>query len=135
MGKYAVRYSESFKMQVVRELEEGELRNLEEAKERYGIKGHRTVSQWVKKYGSERIQRRVVRVETTEERDQIKGLKKRIGQLERALVDSKVSESLHKAYFDIVCEKYGVKDPEELKKNIEQKLSGEEVSTGKGKKG
>lgn len=135
MRTFSVRYSEAFKMQVVRELESGELRSLTEAEERYGIGGRMTVSRWVKKYGSERIQRRVVRVETTEERDQIKAMKKRIAQLERALVDSKVSEALHKAYFDIACEKCGVKDPEEFKKKIEEKLSGEDVRTGKGKKG
>jgi|OpeIllAssembly_1097287.scaffolds.fasta_scaffold278375_2 transposase-like protein len=135
MGTFAVRYSEAFKMQVVRELESGELRSFDEAGDRYGIQGSITVSRWVKKYGSERIQRRIVRVETTGERDQIKALKMRIAQLERALVDSKVSEALHKAYFDIVCEKCGVKDPEELKKNIEQKLSGEEAGTAKRKKG
>ena len=134
MGRYAVRYSEAFKLQVVRELENGELGNLEEAKGRYGIGGQRTVSGWVRKYGSERIQRKVVRVETPGERDQVKALKKRIAELERALVDSRVSEALNKAYFDLVCEKFGVKDPEELKKNLEQKLCGEEGGTGKGKK-
>jgi len=135
MGTLTVKYSEAFKMQVVRELESGKLRSFEEARDRYGIKGSMTVSRWVKEYGDKRIQVRVIRVETTEERDQIKALKKRIADLERALVDSRVSEALNKAYFDIVCEKYGVKDPEGLKKNMEQKLSGEEGSTGKGKKG
>ena len=73
-------------------------------------------------------------METPSEKDQVKALKKRMAELERALVDSRVSVALNKAYFDIVCEKYGVKDPEELKRNIDRNLSREETSKRKGKK-
>ena len=135
MGNEVTKYSEAFKTKVVGELESGKLRSALEAREWYGIGGGSTVGHWVRKYGSERIQRRIVRVETTDERDRMKALKARIAELERALVDSKVSESLHKAYFDIVCEKYGVKDPEALKKSIDRKLSGEEPKEERGKKG
>jgi len=123
MGAVVVRYSEAFKLKVVKELESGRLRSRKEAGERYGIKGGLTVSKWVRKYGGPGIQGRVVKVETTDERDQIKALKARIADLERAVIDSKVEESLHKAYFDIVCREYGVKDPAALKKSIAQKLS------------
>lgn len=135
MGAVVTKYSDAFKRQVVRELESGRLRNHWEARDRYGIGGGGTVGEWVRKYGSERMQKKIVRVETTEERDQIKALKVRIKELELAVLDSKVQESLHKAYFDIVCEEYGVKDPEGVKKNIARKLSGEVPSTGRGKKG
>jgi len=136
MGTEVVtKYSEAFKRQVVRELEAGRLRSHSEARDRYGIGGGCTVGDWVRKYGSDRMQKKIVRVETVEERDQIKALKARIAELERAVVDSKVQEALHKAYFDIVCDEYGVKDREALKKNIARKLSGEEPGTGRGKKG
>lgn len=133
MGPVVVRYSEAFKVKVVKELESGRLRSRKEAGERYGIKGALTVSKWVRKYGRADIQGRVVRVETTDERDQVKALKARIADLERAVIDSKVQESLHKAYFDIVCREYGVKDPAGLKKSIAQKLS-EERPHGQGQK-
>jgi transposase-like protein len=130
MGPEVVRYSEAFKHQVVRELESGKLRSREEARERYGIRGAGTVRAWVRRYGRADIQGRVVRVETTDERDRIKALEARIAELERAVVDSKVQEALHKAYFKIVCREYGVKDVEGLKKNIAEKLSQEDSRKG-----
>jgi transposase len=44
-------YSLAFKLQVVGEVERGEL-NYDQADRKYGIKGHVTVSKWMKKYGS-----------------------------------------------------------------------------------
>ena len=134
VGFELVRYSEAFKLQVVRELESGRLRSKEEARLRYGIGGSGTVGRWVRQYGKAHIQGRVVRVETLDDRDQISALKRRIAELERAVVDSKVQEALHKAYFDIVCEQCGVSDPAGLKKNIAKKLSGKGSSTARGKK-
>ena len=130
-----VKYSEAFKRQVVRDLERGRFRSHSEARERYGIGGGGTVGVWIRKYGSERMQKKIVRVESPEERDQIQALKARIKELERAVVDSKVNEALYKAYFDVVCRECGVTDPEGLKKNIARKLSGEEPNTARRKKG
>lgn len=42
-------YSLAFKLQVVGEIERGEL-NFDQADRKYGIQGHCTVSKWVKKY-------------------------------------------------------------------------------------
>jgi transposase-like protein len=131
MGYTVVRYSEAFKLEVVRELETGHLRSREEARQRYGIGGAVTVAKWVRRYGKAEIQGRVVRVETTDERDQIKALKERIADLERAVVDSKVQEALYKAYFDIACREVGIKDPEALKKSIAEKLSSGQSGKGK----
>ena len=44
-------YSLAFKLQVVREIERGEL-NYDQADRKYGIQGHVTVAKWMKKYGS-----------------------------------------------------------------------------------
>jgi len=44
-------YSLAFKLQVVREVERGEL-NYNQADRKYGIQGNTTVSIWMKKYGS-----------------------------------------------------------------------------------
>ena len=44
-------YSLAFKLQVVGEIERGEL-NYDQADRKYGIQGNCTVSKWVKKYGS-----------------------------------------------------------------------------------
>jgi hypothetical protein len=107
----------------------------EEARQRYGIGGATTVGKWVRRYGAAHLQRRVIHVETLDERSQVAALKARIKELERAVVDSKVQEALHKAYFDIVCREYGVVDPAAVKKNIAAKLSGEGSSRDKGSSG
>ncbi len=41
-----IRYSEAFKLQVVRELEEGKLKSVNAAQEAYGIRGSMTVGKW-----------------------------------------------------------------------------------------
>ena len=135
MSGIIIGYSESFKLQVVRELERGRFSSREEARRFYGINGSMTISNWVRKYGKEEFQRKVFRVETVNERKQVNALKARIAELERAVVDSRVQESLHKAYFDIVCREHGVKDPETLKKNIARKLSAEHSNTVRRRKG
>lgn len=44
-------YSLAFKLQVVSEVERGEL-NYDQANRKYGIQGNMTVAQWMKKYAS-----------------------------------------------------------------------------------
>lgn len=130
MGKDSVRYSEAFKRQVVEAMERGELRSEGEAREKYGIGGAMTVIGWVRRYGKNHLVGKVVRVESLEERDQIKALKARVRELERALAQSKVDEVLHRAYFEVVCEAEGLGDPEAVKKNIAARLSREEGGLG-----
>jgi len=124
-GQTQIRYSEAFKLQVIRELETGELDNQQEARRKYGIGGGSTVHNWLRRYGKRHLLSKVIRVEKPEERDQMKALERRIKELEKALVDSKVQEVLHKAYFEIMCERCGVEDVESVKKKAVAKLSGE----------
>lgn len=49
LGRGQRDYSLAFKLQVVSEIEKGEL-NYDQADRKYGIKGNCTVSNWVKKY-------------------------------------------------------------------------------------
>jgi transposase-like protein len=79
------RYSEAFKLQVLSELERGELKSHSEARVRYDIRGAGTLARWIRQYGKEELSRRVLRVETAKERDQLKEMKKRVRQLESAL--------------------------------------------------
>ncbi len=66
-----IRYSESFKLQVVRELESGRFGSSEEASRFYGINGSMTIAHWVDKFGKAEFQRKVVRMETSDERREI----------------------------------------------------------------
>lgn len=122
MSRRIVRYSEAFKMQVLSELESGKLASVSEARERYGIRGGATVQGWVEKYGRDHLRNRIITVQTPKDRDQVKALKKRIRELEKALADSQVNAVLSEAYFQILCEEHGVEDPEVFKKKHDTTL-------------
>ena len=119
MYRQVVRYSEAFKLQVVNELESGVIESAAAARERYGVGGGGTVESWLKKYGRDHLRSRIIRVETPQDGDQIKALKKRIHDLEKALADTQVKAVLSEAYYQIVCEEHGIKDPEAFKKKLD----------------
>lgn len=130
MKRTVIRYSEAFKLQVVEEVEKGRFRSLQEAHQRYGIGGHTTVREWVRKYGKQQLLPRVVRVESMKERDRIKELERRNRQLEKALADSRVEQVVSETYVEILCEKFGITDVEGFKKKAAMKLFGEEREKG-----
>lgn len=74
MEQAYVRYSDAFKRQVIQDLENGKLRSLSHVRRVYGIRGSATVESWVKKYGSEEIRPKIMRVETMKVRDELKEL-------------------------------------------------------------
>ena len=119
MTSTIIRYSEAFKFMVVSEIESGKFRTHTEAREAYGINGMATIRAWLKKYGKTHLLTRVIKVETENDRDHIKELKKEILQLKKAVVDSKVQEVIHKAAFEVVCEEYGLGSPDEVKKKLD----------------
>ena len=122
LERITIRYSEAFKLQIIQELESGKLNCVHQAQEKYGITGAATIPGWLKKYGRQDILPKRVRVEMPDEKDQIKKYKERIRLLEKALADSKVSEVVNQAYFEIACEQAGIKDPEALKKKLNKQL-------------
>jgi len=111
-----IRYSEAFKLQVVRELEEGRHANCHAAGEAYGVRGEGTVQRWVRKYGKTHLIRKVMRVETTEERNELRKAKDRIRELEKALVDVHLDLRLEKAWLGLACRAAGIDDVEGFKK-------------------
>ncbi len=117
MGRSYIRYSEAFKRQVVAELEEGKFSSIGEANRVYGIRGAATVPQWIRKYGSEGILPKKVKIETLKERDEIKEARKRIRQLEAALADAHIDCSLGDSYLKVACERLGIDVSDFKKKN------------------
>lgn len=116
---HGIRYSEAFKMAVVREVEE-EDKPFEEVRRKYGIGGCETVQAWVRKYGNgERGMK--IRVEKPEEINELKRLRERVRQLERALADANIDAALERAYTELACERAGV-DAEEFKKKAAGQL-------------
>jgi transposase len=109
-----IRYSEAFKMEVVRELEGGDL-PFSELQRKYGIKGATTVQEWVRKYGNG-TRGKVIRVERPEEINELKRLKARVRQLESALADANIDAALERAYTRMACQRAGITDVAEFKK-------------------
>jgi len=116
--KDVIRYSEAFKLQVVREVESGKHPTCGAARSAYGIRGSATVAYWVRKYGKNHLLGRVVRVETANERSELKRLKAENHKLKEALADTTVELSLEREYVKIACKAAGVADVGEFKKKV-----------------
>ena len=109
-----IRYSQAFKMAVVRELEEQDL-PFEHVRRKYGIGGCVTVQKWVRQYGNGTRGKRI-RVEKPEEINEQEQLKRRVRALEQALADANIDLALERQYVRLACERAGIKDVAEFKK-------------------
>jgi transposase len=118
------RYSEAFKSQVVKEIEDG-LSTISEVKKKYGIPGGGTIQNWIKRMGKLVLLSKVIRVEKPDETSRIKELERQIRQLKESLADTQVRYLLAETQFEIVCEQQGL-NPEEVKKKLEEKNSSEQ---------
>lgn len=114
-----IRYSESFKHQVVKEVEEGKC-NCEQARKKYGIRGMNTVQYWMKRMGKLEALPKIIRVEKPDEKSRIKELERQIRQLKNSLAETQVRYLMAESQFEIMCEQQGL-DPQEVKKKLEQK--------------
>lgn len=109
-----IRYSEAFKMEVVRELEENDL-PFAHVQRKYGIKGCATLQGWARQYGNG-SRGKVIRVQKPREIDEIKQLKVRVRRLETALADANVDLAVERAYTRLACQRAGIKDVDAFKK-------------------
>jgi transposase len=116
---FGIRYSEAFKMTVVREVEEQDL-PFEQVRRKYGIRGCATVQQWVRQYGQGRRGIRI-RVERPEEINELQRLRERVRRLESALADANIDVALERAYTKLACQRAGM-DVEEFKKKAAGRL-------------
>ena len=112
--KGTIRYSEAFKVEVVRELER-EGMPFDHVRRKYGIGGSWTVQKWVHEYGNG-SRGKVIRVEKPEEINETEQLKRRVRALERALADTNIDLALERQYTRLACERAGIKDVAEFKK-------------------
>jgi transposase len=119
-----VRYSSSFKQQVIKELESGRFNSIGEAREHYGIAGGSTIPYWLRKYGRNHLCPKIVRVEMPDEKDQIRALRKQIKQLQQLLGRKEAENAISEAFLELACEELG-KDVEEFKKKADSQLSEE----------
>ena len=132
MSATVIRYSESFKLQVVRDLESGRFANIGQAASHYGITGSVTIRGWLIKFGKDRLMPRVVRVETPDEQHELKRLRQRVRQLEGLLADKELGLVISETYLELACERAGIPDVEDFKKKTAGRARGA-GSSGEGK--
>ena len=117
-----MKYSEGFKLQVLRELEEGKFASQEALRRTYGIRGGETVTGWIRKYGKTHLLTRVIRVEKPDEQSEVSRLRKRVKSLEKALAEAHLDWKLAEAYTRLACRTAGIADVEDFKKKHVGKL-------------
>lgn len=112
-----IRYSEAFKKQVVEEVATGKFPTAYKAQQAYDIRGRTTVTKWIRKYGRDDLLPKRIRIETMEEVDQLKEVRKRVKELETALADAHIDNCLEHAFLEIACERMDVDLADFKKKN------------------
>jgi transposase len=113
-----IRYSISFKRQIVNEIEEGASISLIQRK--YGIKGGETIQKWMRKFGKNHLLSKVIKIQTVEERDQLKAMQEEIKRLKTALAD---------AYLEKRCLETLIDEANKLYKTDLKKNFGDQPST------
>ncbi len=128
--RLVVRYSMSFKRQVVSELESGRFDSILQASEHYGINGNTTVRKWLDKFGRKHLCPKVIRVEKPDEQNQVRQLKKQIKQLKEALGQTQAENVINQEFLKIACEEMG-QDVDAFKKKVDIERS-TEAENGQG---
>jgi transposase-like protein len=123
------RYSESFKLKVLTELEKGKYTK-QDLQRVYDL-GSGTIYSWIRKYEKSQLLNKYIRIETMEEKDKIKELEKRIAELQELLVDKDLKLFVNDMYLETISEQLGFKNVEELKKKLESKRSSKQSKGGK----
>ncbi|HEX9679328.1 MAG TPA: transposase [Candidatus Saccharimonadales bacterium] len=111
------RYSQSFKQQVIREYEAGA--SITSLRQKYGIGSHRTVERWVKKYSRSGYRSEKVVIQTVADQLEVKAMKARIAELERALADAVIDNRMLTTTLEVASERLEM----DLKKNFGRRLS------------
>lgn len=100
------RYSESFKRQMVRDLERG-LTTVREIQRRYGVTGTVTISGWLKKYGKGKVPRGEKRKAVIESR-KLLSLEREKQQLEQAVARLTVEKVAFESLLEEAQDHFGV---------------------------
>ncbi|MFA7402244.1 MAG: transposase [Bacteroidales bacterium] len=112
--KKTVRYSESFKLEIIRYIEE-EGYSINDIKKRYDIKGGQTVQSWIKKYGKNQLLNKIIKVQTMKEIDELKRLREENKALKLAYAELSLEHKCSEKVIELADEMFGM----DLKKKYE----------------
>lgn len=110
--KKTIRYSISFKQMVVKEIEDGALKEF--VRKKYNIGGGQTISKWIKHFGKNHLLNQIVRIETMNETDRLRQLEEENKKLKLALADSYMAKDCLEGVIRMADKEYNV----DLKKNF-----------------
>jgi len=105
------KYSTAFKQHVIREYEKGS--SIRYLKNKYAIGGNNTIKQWIEKYSRQGLRHKLMVIQHPEEQDQVKDLKEKIAQLEKAVAQLTLDKLMLEATLETVEEELG----EDVKKS------------------
>jgi transposase-like protein len=111
------RYSQAFKQQVIREYEAGT--SIYNLLQKYGIGSHKTVELWVKKYSRSGYRSEKVVIQTVADQLEVKAMKARIAELEKALADAVIDNRMLNTTLEVASDRLEM----DLKKNFGKKSS------------
>lgn len=119
------RFSDSFKIQKVREIETGKTK-ISEVCSHYQV-AYKNVYLWIDKFGSMKDKKERMVVETDSDTRQLIGLKKRVSELERIIGQKQILIDFQEKMIDLAEETYGV----DIKKKFFSTPSNISGKTGK----
>jgi transposase-like protein len=120
-GKTYVRYSESFKREVVHKIQHEGL-GIPSARRLYGIGSEGTISRWLRRYGDPRLMSTKIIVMKSKEISKEQQQAKRIKELEAALVELQLKHLESESYLKVAVEELG-QDLDSFKKKAGPKDS------------
>jgi transposase-like protein len=97
-----IRYSQSFKMQCVREVEAGKA-CADAVRRKYKIRSTSTVMRWVRQLGSGRYGK-IIRVENAHEVNETSQLRSELRRVKESLADTHMELALEQAFLAVACE-------------------------------
>ena len=99
------KYSTAFKQQIVNEYEDGS--SIRSLNSKYAIGGNNTVKQWIEKYSRQGLRHRLMVIQTPEEQNEVKELKEKIAQLEKAVAQLTLDKIMLESTLEVVEEELG----------------------------
>ena len=112
------RYSEAFRIQVVREYEQAGM-SLTKLHQRYGVSIH-TLKKWIAKYSTQGLRYNLMTIQTPEERDRVKELEAENARLKLLVADLTLEKAILESTIAVIEETYGI----DAKKNEQTSSNG-----------
>ncbi len=112
------RYSEAFRIQVVREYEQNGY-SLNVLHQRYGV-SHITLKKWIKKYSTQGLRYNFMTIQTLEERDRVKELEAENARLKAMVADLMLEKAILESTVAVIERDYGI----DAKKNEQRSSNG-----------